>query len=434
MYTKTLTMKNIRSYKFLFCALLSIVILSIFSCKEDVENPQLPVKQLVLGAILPLDQEKGLLRENSLRLAIDEINLAGGVGDGYFINLIVMSSEGADRKVEATAAAKQIIIHNKNVVGFISCFSSSTLGIVEDVSIPDHYPCISGAATASTLSDISPWFHRLCPPDNFEAEVLANRATLYGITTVAIAVEDGDPFSEELAAAFLSVFGTGVLNVVNFESGDLDYLNKMNQLLSGNPEGLFVSMLNPSVYIWFFDKLPQVNTTFILNDGLYTNGFFQADIVQIIGEINGHPRNFGAFPSADTSSETYTFFKDELMKKYNQQVASYNPQFYDIGYIYAMAIEKALMETGTSDMIALREKVNEYIRIVSRGDVGDTEVSPNQGWLNIKAACQAGGVNYVGASGNCDIDTMGNTETAYSIFKVIKPGNDYQFEIIEVIP
>ncbi len=412
----------------------AFIILAVSACKKEDSIPDDPVKTLALGVILPLDQEKGLLRENALRLAIDEINNNGGIGDGYFINLIVMSSEGADRKTVAATAAKQIIDHNDNIVGFISSFSSSTAGIIEEVSVPYHYPCLSGSATSNTLSGISPYFNRLCPPDEFEANVLSDRANLYGLNSVAIAVENGDHYSEDLASSFQIAFTTGLVNEVKFDVGDLDYLDKINQLLAGNPEGLFVSMLNPDAYIWFFDKLSQVNTTFILSDGLYSNDFFQADIGQILGDINGHTRNFGAFPSADTTSIAFTHFRTALWEKYDQKVASYNAQFYDVGYIYAMAIEKAMLEIGVNDMQAFREKVNEYIRLVSHGEAGDPVVSPNQGWAVLKNACHTGGVDYSGASGTCDIDAEGNATTAYSIFKVTKPGNDYAFEIIEVIP
>ena len=424
-------MKKIKIISLLI--LLAIVFAGISSCKKD-DNSSDDPKSLVLGVILPLDQEKGLLRENALRLAIDEINNAGGIGNDYKIELVVRSSAGPNRELVAATTAQEIIIQHNHVVGFISSFSSSTIGIIEDVSVPDHYPCISGSATSKSLSGISPYFNRLCPPDGFEANVLSDRANFHGINSVAIAVENGDAFSEDLASSFQSAFGSGVTATVNFDIEDPDYLSKINQLLTGNPEGLFISMLNPSAFIKFFDMLEPVNTTFILCDGLNSSSLFQANIAQILGEINGHTKNFGAYPSADTTTAPYLYFKAALWEKYNQKVASYNAQFYDIGYLYAMAIEKALMELGTADMKAFREKVNEYIRLVSHGNSGDPKVNSSQGWQAIKNACQLGGVDYIGASGNCDIDNEGNTITAYSIFKVIKPGSEYAFEIVEIIP
>ena len=433
-------MKNRNLLSIFTVLILSIIFILPSGCKKD-DDPDEPDKFLTLGVVLPLDQEKGELRKNALLTAIDEINESGGVGGGYRLDLIIKSSEGADRKVAAAVAAEEIIAESQYLVGFITSFSSSTTGILEEVAIPDHFPTLSGSATASSLTGVSNYFQRLCPPDRFEANVLATQAEEYGINNVAIAVEEGDAYSTELATAFQDAFGAGATTLVNFSAGDPDYANKLNQLLAGDPEGIFISMLNPTVYNEFFTELGSVNatdglvnTTFILCDGLYSTDLFQAPIDYILGEVNGHPKNFGAFPSADTTSGAYIYFKTKLFQQYNQQVASYNAQFYDIGFIFAMAIEKTFLEMGTDNMQALKEKVNDYIRPVSHGSTGDPMVSPSQGWKSVKYACQHGGVDYTGASGNCNIDNEGNAVTPYSIFQVIKPGGSLTFEIIKIIP
>ncbi len=416
---------------------LSILFILPFGCKKDDDSD----KFLTLGVILPLDQEKGEYRKNALLTAIDEINELDGVGNGYTILLNIKSSEGTNRKVAATVAAQEIIAESQYLVGFITAFSSSTTGILEDVAIPNHYPTLSGSATASSLNAISSYFSRLCPPDPFEANVLADQTSEYGINTVAIAVEDGDAYSTELAIAFQNAFGFENTTLVSFIPNDPDYDNKINQLLINNPEGIFISMLNPIVYNEFFTELGNVNTmdklvntTFILCDGLYSDDLFQTPIDFILGEVNGHPKNFGAFPSADTTSDSYIYFKENLFERYNQQVAAYNAQFYDVGYLFAMAIEKTFLEIGTDNMQAFREKVNDYIRPISHGSAGDPVVSPQQGWNLIKINCQQGGVDYSGASGNCDIDFEGNAITPYSIFRVVKPDNSFSFEIMKIIP
>ncbi|MBC8319807.1 MAG: ABC transporter substrate-binding protein [Bacteroidetes bacterium] len=424
----------------LLSALILFIIIGFMSCKNDDPVVITPIN-ISLGVILPLDMEKGLLRQNALEMAIDEINENGWIGENYKINLVIKSSEGNDRRIAAAAAGQEIIDQSKNLVGFVSCFSSSSLGIVENISIPDYFPTISGAATSKQLTGISDYFQRLCPPDGFEANVLSAQAVLYDLANVAIAVEEGDAYSIDLGQSFQEAFGSGSETLVNFSSDDPDYLTKIDQLLSGNPDAVFVSMLNPTAFITFFTRLTEMNRnnvldslTFILCDGLYTNELFQAPVHYMVGEINGHPKNFGAFPSADTTSNAFIYFQTKLWEKYEQQVASYNAQFYDIGYLYALAIEKTLQETGISDLTTFREMLNDFIRPVSNDSGGNTEVSPEMGWSLMKSNCQMGGVNYTGASGNCDIDEEGNTKTAYAVFKVIKPSEHYEFSIITVIP
>ena len=409
-------------------------------CQKCGPNPYVPVQSVTLGVVLPMDQEKGMLREKALRTAIDAINEAGGVGDGYRINLVVKSSAGANRETVSAEVAKEIAASASNLVGFITSFSSESIGVTEQVAIPGHFPVISGAATSGFLSGISSYFQRLCPPDAFESTIFIERAALYGISTAAIAVEEGDTYSEDLGQAFRQGFNGGASTLVMFKQGDPEYAAKLNLLLAGNPEAILISMLNTQAYTEFITQLNAIhisgglqNTSYILCDALYTGALLDAPVTFMTGEVNGHPRNFGAIPSADTASGPYKYFQSELYNRYQQQPASFNAQFYDIGFLYAMAIENAFIQSGLDDMAVFRDNVNRWIRQVSHGNPGDPTVMPSLGWKSVKYACRNGGVNYIGASGNCDIDAMGNAITPFALYKIVQESGSPRFEVISVI-
>ncbi len=418
----------------------AILVGFISSCKKDNNDKPEPPYIVTLGVILPMDNDNGQLRENAIRTAINEINANGGVGGGYSIELIVRSSEGENREVAAAAAANDIISNATNLIGFVTSYSTSSKGVVTQVSEPGHYPTISGSATAENLSGVSDYFQRLCPPDNYQANVLAQKATEIGITTVAIAVEENDFYSEGLSENFQAVFGAGVVVEVKFIKNDPGYVDKLNLLLADSPDAIFISMLNSDVYVEFIDSLYQINkekdltnTHFILCDALHSEDIFDAHVEIMIGEISGKPKNFGALSFPDTTTIPYEYFADKLMEKYGQQVGSFNAQFYDIGYIFALAIEEASYFTGLDNMELFRETVNEFVRIVTNFEFGDFIVYPNDGWSEIKQATDIGGVDYFGASGNCNIDDEGNTMTPFLIFKIVGEGGDYSFEGIEYI-
>ncbi|MBT3173757.1 MAG: ABC transporter substrate-binding protein [Lentimicrobiaceae bacterium] len=419
--------------------LLSVLFLSQIGCNknDDSNNNE---KYFTLGVILPMDLEDGTLSENSLRTAIDEINNAGGVGDGYEIRLDVKSSEGSDRQISAALAANNIIDESENLIGFVSSFSSSTLGINEIV-IPELYPVIAGSATDGSLSNVSPYFQRLCSPNSFEANVLTQQAAEYGISSIAIAFEKGEPYSEDLATAFADSYESEIPAIVEFSQGDPNLESKINELLESNPEGIFISMLNPDVYSEFFTALNNMNnnnlleqTSFLLSDGFAGNEFFTLPIDYLLGDINGHPRNFGATPSADTSSTEYKYFREELLLKYNHDVGPFNAQFYDLGYIYALSIQKSFQDVDMITIAAFRELVANNIRPVSDAISGDEIVKPSQGWESMKASAQTFNIDYIGASGNCNIDSQGNTVTPYEVFRVVKQDGVYSFETIKIIP
>ncbi len=432
-------MKLIATY-LLFLSSLLVSIMFLSSCRKCKSPAYVPVQSLTLGVILPMDQEKGLLREKALRTAIDAINESGGVGNGFRINLVVKSSAGTNRETVSASAAREIAGSAQNLVGFVTSFSSESKGVTEEVAMTGHYPVISGAATSGFLSGISPYFQRLCPPDAFESGILIERAGAFGIQTVAIAVEDGDTYSEDLGNAFRQGFGGGGSVLVRFKAGDPDYNSKLSLLLAGNPEAIFISMLNTQAYTDFISHLDAIhgagglqNTSFILCDALYTGALLGAPVAFMTGEVNGHPGNFGAIPSADTASGPYMYFKSELFNRFGQQPASFNAQFYDIGFLYAMAIEKAFIQGDLSDLARFRENVNQWVLQVSHGNPGDPPVMPSLGWKSIKDACQYRGVNYTGASGNCDIDDQGNTKTPFALYKIAMSGTTPKFEIISII-
>ena len=400
-----------------------------------------PVQNTIaLGVILPLDNENGILRENALRTAIDEINGSGGIGNGYNIRLVVKSDAGTDREASAVAVAQEIIASTPDLAGFITTFSSSSQGVVVQVAEPGHYTVISGSATALSLSNLSPWFQRLAPTDDFEATILSAQARSYGISTVAVAVEDGDAYSEGLAARFIREFGAGAGAVVKFTLNDPNLDAKCIQLLAGSPDALFLSMITPGVYNALIFKLREINggtsplnMHFILCDALHSGSIFQSPLDFMVGEINGHPKNFGAMSAPDTTSSIYQFFTADLAKKYSQKPGSYNAQYYDAAYIFALAMQKAMASSGIADMKLFREKTAASIRLVSRGLPGDPPVMPTMGWKAMKAACDFGGVNYEGASGKCDIDDSGNVVTPYSVFKITGQAGVFAFQTIGII-
>lgn len=229
-------------------------------CKKHEPPQYVPIQSVTLGVILPMDQEKGPLREKALRSAIDAINEAGGVGNGYHIDLIVKSSAGVSREAAAGAAANNIIGSASNLAGFVTSFSSEFKGILDQVAIHGQYPVVAGTATSGMLSGISPWFQRLCPPDAFESNIFIEKAGFYGITSVAIAVEEGDTYSEDLGQAFKDGFESGHSVLVKFKKDDPGYTARLEQLLSGNPEAILISMLNPPTYLDFIERLNSIHS------------------------------------------------------------------------------------------------------------------------------------------------------------------------------
>ncbi len=428
---------HFKSYAMQTLVILFAVIMFTPGCKNDDDDPP-EDRYFTLGVILPMDNDNGPLRENALKTAIADINANGGIGNGYLIELKVGSSEGDDRAVAAAATANQIINSTNNLVGFITSYSSSSYGVVTQVAAPGHYPVISGSSTSDKNSGISEYFQRLCPPDSLQAMVISNKAGEYNINSVAIAVQDSDDYSSGLANNFKNNYPGQISAEISFIKNDPDIENKVDQLVANNPEAIFISMIDADIYTELLTKLDQLNsrydfsnTYFMFCDALHSANIFNAPLSILTGEITGNPKNFGVISAPDTSRVTYQYFENALYQEFQQEVASFNAQFYDAGYIFALAIEQAIYMANLDNMANFREVVNDLIRPISRGEtIGDPTADPVEGWPYMKALAASGGINYLGASGNCDIDDSGNAFTPYQIFTIVESGGNYSFEVL----
>ncbi|MBL4715749.1 MAG: ABC transporter substrate-binding protein [Bacteroidia bacterium] len=426
--------------KFFIPFTLIVAILFNAGCNKDDDDDTTTTTKadVYLGVILPMDKSSGPFRENAVNTIVDEINAGGGVMGGHLIKTDIRSSEATgtlSREDQAAVIANAILSdHSSELVGFVTSFSSSSKGVALQVADGNKIPQISGSSTANSNSNISSYFQRLAPSDKFQSLVLSKKAIEYGITKVAIAVQTGDVFSEGLAQQFKEKFiadGGTITDSVSFLESDPDYITKLTTLYSGNPDAVFTAIL--SIDVEFLNNVKDnatvlgLNTDslrFIFSDAQKTDNILtQAPPEFLTGVINGNPRAFGANAFPDTTSGSYIHFQSELKTRYSQDVESFNAQFYDIIYVFALSMERAVQDGASiDDMGAFRIAVNDNIRKVSGDDSGESTANPQDGWSANQTAAKSGDVNYEGASGNCDIDSNGDVVTNYDVYKIVDDG------------
>jgi neutral amino acid transport system substrate-binding protein len=428
---------------------LFLSIILFFRCKKDDDDDVEPSKEVYIGTILPLDVTSGVERINMIKTAVDEINESSKVLGGYKIKLDIRSSEppGAEIRDDYAAKVAESILndHPSNLIGFITAWSSSSRGVTLQVADSAHISVISTSSTVDSNTGLSDYFQRLAPPDKFQALISAKKAKTYGINTVAIAVEKDDVFSEGLALAFKENFeaeGGTIISTVKFIENDPEYQDKLSTLYEEEPDAVFTAML--STHSDFFNEINDhanflsldiANLRFILSDAKYQDLLDKSPPQLLTGEVDGNPKVFGAASAPDITNPAYIHYKTEIKNRYGQDDVQYGPQSYDVVYLLALAMERALKDGETlSNINDFREAVNNNIRKVSRDNNGETIVSPDQGWTSMQAATNSGDVNYEGASGNCDIDEFGDVITNYEIFTIIDDGSgNLSFEVIENI-
>lgn len=158
-----------------------------------------PIK---LGFFMSMTGRDASFGETSLRgarLAVDEINAAGGVL-GRPLELIVVDNRSLAG--ESATAVKKLINRDKVVALIGECASSRSLEAAP-VAQTAGVPMVTPASTNPRVTEAGDCIFRMCFADPFQGEVLATYAhRRLGLRRAALLVDNSAPYSAGLAAAF----------------------------------------------------------------------------------------------------------------------------------------------------------------------------------------------------------------------------------------
>jgi branched-chain amino acid transport system substrate-binding protein len=359
-----------------------------------------------VGALIPLTgglQAYGEGSLNGIRLAVKEINEAGGVLGGP-LELVVGDTQ--TRAQPAIDAAMRLVSVD-GVVGLLGALSSgNTIPVATTVAKPNRIPQISNASTAPAITtlDDDDFLFRTAPSDAYQGVVLANLVESSGIGSVAVLYVNND-YGVGLAEAFEENYGGTVTSSAAFEPNKASYRGELQSIAGGEPEALLLIaypddggllILRQSLEEGFFDR-------FVFTDGMKT--------AQLVDDIGAEFMN-GMFGTAAASveSEASARFAEAYEAEFGElPPLPYIDNAYDAAMIMALAIEQAGSADGTAIRDALREVANAPGEVVGPGD-----------FAKAKELIAAGtAINYEGAAGSHDFDENGDVTGTFEHWAVM---------------
>ncbi|MFA5022919.1 MAG: ABC transporter substrate-binding protein [Candidatus Paceibacterota bacterium] len=201
-----------------------------------------PVK---IGVIGPLTGDAAIYGKpfsETVALAIEEVNAAGGV-NGRKIEIIAEDGKCSGQEA-ATAMQKLVNIDKVQVVigGFCSSESLAAVPIAEQNKVL----LISPGSSSPDLTGISKYFVRDYPSDATQGQVLAEAAIKKGWKKVAFLQEQTD-YCVGIYKAFSSRFIELGGKVVKEElaSSATDFKTQIGKLRGQKPDALFIDMQTP---------------------------------------------------------------------------------------------------------------------------------------------------------------------------------------------
>lgn len=199
--------------------------------------------EIKLGLIVPKTgqvAQYGVAVENAVKLAVDEVNAAGGI-NGQQVKLI-----SYDNKADA---AESINIFNRlvdqdEIVALVGPVISSTSLAVGPLAEEKGIPMISPTATNLNVTVGLDYVFRACYIDPYQGGTVAKFANEnLGATKAAILYNSGDDYSTGLAEAFKATFeeaGGTVTDYEGYTADDKDFKAVLTKIKANGPEVLFV--------------------------------------------------------------------------------------------------------------------------------------------------------------------------------------------------
>ena len=349
---------------------------------------------IILGFTGPLESiTPGM--GGSAELALKEVNDSGLFLDGQTLVPVRADSTCIDNAAATAAAERLVTTENVAAIMGADC-SGVTIGIVNNVAVPNGVVMVSPSATSPALTDIedNDYFFRTAPSDARQGEVLTEVIRSYDIDSVAVSYTNNDygkGFSDSFVAAFEAAGGT-VTIAAPHDDGKGDYSAEVGALAAAGGDVLVVlgyvdqggvGIIRSSVDTGAFDR-------FALGDGMYGQSLIDAMGDSIESTI-------GVIPGAE--GEGSAKFAEAAKAAGLDPTSSYTGESYDAAALIALAMQKA----GSTDRTAIRDAMLEVANAP-----GEQIIAADLA-KGLQILKDGGDIDYVGAT---NVELIGPGEAA----------------------
>ena len=393
----------------LTAAVMIIGLLAFAACKDDKKEGKTPTPggspaaaegPLKIGYLLDFTGALATFgpdEENAVKLAVEQINAAGGVlGEDV---VLARGDSGTDKDIGVAEANRLVDIEKVHaLVGSLA--SGVTLAIAEGVTGPKNILQISNASTspALTAANDNDYLFRTPISDAAQGQVLAKLVEDLGFTKVCTMYVNnayGQGLSENFAAYFTGEVTAQVSHPD--QTAATTYVSELNKCVEKDPEALIaISYPKGQAQIYLKEALEQnIIKTFVFVDGTRDAKMFEAlGWAQFDGLSGTSP---GALPPSDFTTK----FNEQYQAAYGSLYSSpFVREAYDAVMLIALAAEKA----GSTDPTAIRDALRDV------ANAPGTKVgSPPEGiGPALEAAGKGEDIDYDGASGSVEFDENGD--------------------------
>jgi branched-chain amino acid transport system substrate-binding protein len=192
------------------------------------------------GALTGGEAAFGQATLQGVKLAVEEINAAGGVG-GRKIRLVVEDDQG---KAEEAASVVTKLITRDNVIAVIGENSSNQSLAAAPICQTNGVPMISPSSTNPNVTKKGDYIFRVCFTDPYQGKALATFVhDNLKLNAAAVLKDNKNDYSVGLAQFFtqeLTRLGGKVVVEQSYQGGDSEFRPQLTAIKAANPQVLFL--------------------------------------------------------------------------------------------------------------------------------------------------------------------------------------------------
>ena len=297
----------------------------------------------------------GKSTNEGLKLAIEEINKAGGVNGK---KLAVVESDNKSEPAESGNSVTKLITQDK-VVAVVGPATSGCVNAATPISTANKIPHIAPCATAPNITNdngkVKEFVFRACFIDPFQGQVMAVFADkTLKVKNVAIFYDSSSDYSKGLAEVFQKTLegkGGKIVAKEAFLGKDVDFKAALTKLKASNPEAIYI----PGYYEEVSKIIKQAREMGINCPLIGSDGWESPKLAEIAGkDALKNCYYISAFNAKDEDKSVQDFIK-KFKEKYQKDPDIFAMQGYNAGLILADALKRAGTTDGTKVAKAIAE-------------------------------------------------------------------------------
>lgn len=311
--------------------------------------------EFIIGGFGPITGDAaqyGLAVMNSSKIAVDEINAAGGVKVGDKTYKLVHTFEDDEAKPDVALAAYNKLMDDgvQAIVGGVT--SGSHMGVVED-AYNDNILMVSPSVTVDNGIE-HPNAFRTCFTDSMQGDIMAKYALSIGAKKIAVIYNQADEYSTGIMQVFVDAIKDSDAEIVaneGFEANATDMKTQLTTIRNSGADLIFAPVYYQAAY-YITQQAHELgmDIPFIGTDGW--DGVLEVSVDPAVLEGS-------VFQTPFTYNDPNPAVQ-EYVKKYEEETGEKPNQFganaYDAVYVVKAALEKA-GSIESEDLIAAMHEI-----------------------------------------------------------------------------